>query len=307
MRRDQISASILDSMVSQESAVVGTQVLSPVFANTKKVNTRISNIVVMLTAEAVPRKVRKGPIFGCFEVKSMTTAQFIREGTDLELAAYVQRLPQTRLILVERKNGVWIAAPAFSTAQSTVVTLDQKARVPVLFGADTLERFDTVEAGFDGRMFLYAGNSVLQTPQLPSRLRFEVARADSLVPASKLILNGLTEDYRSVYEQVTNDLVKKRVETTEDKLRKNVQHGGGTFISYTEQQDTFVVTYEVAGVSHRSTVRQNDLGVVSSGVCLSGRDRDFDLSSLVTVMKERSQRGIRYDGDPGHGRDGYDD
>jgi hypothetical protein len=72
----------------------------------------------MLTAEAVPRKVRKGPIFGCFEVKSMTTAQFIREGTDLELAAYVQRLPQTRLILVERKNGVWTASnvAAFSVA-----------------------------------------------------------------------------------------------------------------------------------------------------------------------------------------------
>jgi hypothetical protein len=39
------------------------------------------------------------------------------------------------------------------------------------------------------------------------------------------------------------------------------------------------------GLRHTSAVTKTDLTVVSSGICLSGRDRDFDLLSLVGVVE----------------------
>jgi hypothetical protein len=36
-----------------------------------------------------------------------------------------------------------------------------------------------------------------------------------------------------------------------------------------------------------SAIAKTDLTVVSSGICLSGRVRDFDLQSLVGVMEQQ--------------------
>ena len=38
------------------------------------------------------------------------------------------------------------------------------------------------------------------------------------------------------------------------------------------------------GQRHTSAIGKGDLTVISSGICLSGRARDFDLQSLVGVM-----------------------
>ena len=52
--------------------------------------------------------------------------------------------------------------------------------------------------------------------------------------------------------------------------------------------DYWTVDWTTAdGVRHSSAIAKADLTVVSSGICLSRRDRDFDLQSLVGVMEQQ--------------------
>jgi hypothetical protein len=73
---------------------------------------------------------------------------------------------------------------------------------------------------------------------------------------------------------------------TQGRIARSLSHSGGQLVSYIERGDVYTVTYRFGDRTHTSTVRTNDLSVVTSGICLSGQDNDFDLTSLVGVMRE---------------------
>jgi len=77
----------------------------------------------------------------------------------------------------------------------------------------------------------------------------------------------------------------------EENLRHALAKAGATLLSYSEIPNAggspgqLVVEWSESGQRrrYRSTIDPR-MTVVSSGICLSGRDRDFDLTSLVSVM-----------------------
>jgi hypothetical protein len=58
-----------------------------------------------------------------------------------------------------------------------------------------------------------------------------------------------------------------------------------------ERPDVYTVTYEVDGQRHVSAVSKKDLSVHLDGICLSGEDENFDLQSLVGVIREAQGGG----------------
>ena len=69
-------------------------------------------------------------------------------------------------------------------------------------------------------------------------------------------------------------------------MANSLAHAGGRLVSYIDRGDAYTVTYQFGERTHTSTVRADDLSVMTSGICLSGYDREFDLTSLVGVMQE---------------------
>ncbi|MBX5450373.1 hypothetical protein [Thermogemmatispora sp.] len=85
---------------------------------------------------------------------------------------------------------------------------------------------------------------------------------------------------------------RQRLELTE-RLRHALAKAGAVLHSYTllpassGSTTEILVEWSEEGQSYRyRSVIDPELTVVSSGICLRGRDRDFDLTSIVSVMRE---------------------
>jgi hypothetical protein len=73
----------------------------------------------------------------------------------------------------------------------------------------------------------------------------------------------------------------------EARLRRALHTGGGELHDYSDRGEYWLVEWMTRnGERHTSAIAKGDLTVVSSGVCLSNRDRDFDLQSLVGVIEK---------------------
>src|SRR5262249_30026262 len=77
----------------------------------------------------------------------------------------------------------------------------------------------------------------------------------------------------------------------ENRLRKALAHAGAELSNFRERADVYTVTYTVDGRRHTSAVSKKDFTVRVAGICLSGQDENFDLASLVGVIREGAGGG----------------
>ncbi len=74
----------------------------------------------------------------------------------------------------------------------------------------------------------------------------------------------------------------------EQRLDTALRTGGGHLRQFQDRGEYYLVEWTTAnGEQHTSAIAKGDLTVISSGICLSGQDRDFDLQSLVGVIEQR--------------------
>ena len=291
---------IFNRLESLENAFRGVRILAPVIAD-RVVSVRIAGLACRLKVGGAATA--RG--FGILEAQSSERAKWLRPATKQEREKYLSLLPRARFIALERGRGGWVAFPA----QSGNGHIALSGPVWVREIEEGVQPFDTVLARFDGTHFWFEGIDAKRSPAIAAHLRESLAGDVAPESLHKPGLSGheraayalalygpppepepeLRSEYASAIGPSPNEVDAHfdwRGNAVEARLSRSVGHGGGRLVSYIERDGVFSVTYKFGERTHTSTVRASDLKVETSGICLSGRDGDFDLTSLVGVMQE---------------------
>jgi hypothetical protein len=220
--------------------------------------------------------------WGIFRPASHSDADLVRQPKLAERQRYLELFPLVRLILAGTREEQWFALPAHRADSRFQI----EGVIPVRL-VEEAQLFEVVEARFDGTQFWYAGPDSRWDAAMARYLRHELGL---LTPPEKLQRSGLTAEERAAYElnywpryEATEEARQSREER---RLRSALGHAGAELKDYVERQDVYTVTYEVDGQRHVSAVSKNDLSLQVAGICLSGEDQNFDLQSLVGVIRE---------------------
>ncbi|MBS2035116.1 hypothetical protein JST97_09005 [bacterium] len=258
---------LIQRLAQQELDWQGCHLLAPVVAP-GRARVRLQGLVYQLSI--VPPDYRG---FGVFRLSAPGMAEFVRSATPPERENYLRLWPRRQLrLLRDYGSGCWMTlmGPVYEVERGSL--------------------FELVEAAFDGRNYWYC------RPVLNTRLRLAEEMAQALaerIPTAELRLKGMTPEDRSGYDLCAGRVVSEpRVGVVAElddqaRLTRALARGGGRLRSFSADNGLFQVSWQDSqGRSHHSTIRRDDLTVMSSGICLSGRDSDFDLTSLVGVMEE---------------------
>jgi hypothetical protein len=225
--------------------------------------------------------------WGIFKPLSHSEAELVRPARLNERRRYLELFPLVRLILGGRQDEEWLALPAHRADTRFRI----QGMVPVRL-VEEAQLFEIIESRFDGSQFWYGGPDPRANPGTAVFLRHSL---DQMVPPDKLDRRGLTAEERAAYAasyQVRFAASEEaRRDHEEDRLRRALAHAGGELKDYRERADGYTITYEVDGQRHVSSVSKADLSVQVAGICLSGEDDNFDLQSLVGVLREVQDEG----------------
>lgn len=274
---------VFDKLAAEEAAFFNSQLFSPVLKG-KPIRVRISGVIVNLSV--IKPKNFEG--WGVFTPNSAKTASFVREPNMTEKQSYFNLFPALRLILCRRAKDHWFGIPANQSDTRFKIT----GTVPIQLCTE-VQMFDMVKVRFDGTNIWFEQIDPRHSLKNANYMRESVLK---FLEAPKLELPGLTIEERDAYLIALNDAVAADAEAKRDKQEERIQKAlaltGAKYQSYIERGDTFTIEFMVGRERHRSVVKKENLAVESAGICLAGTDRNFDLQSLVGVIRE-GQRGHR--------------
>lgn len=276
--RNKKFSNIFEKLAEQEKQFFDSDFFSPVIAN-QPIRVKLSGVVMNL--RVVRPKAYTG--WGVFRPLSPKTARFVREPSMQERRSYLDLFPILRLIVVGRdENEVWLGIPAAASDTRFKVT----GLVPIRL-AQEVQLFETVETRFDGVNCWYDQSDPSANMRNAAVLRDALAQQTD---ADKVTSSGLSKNEKEAYVTAFIRDIESKKDRTEEQIKAAIERAGAEYRSYIDRGESYTVEFNVDGESHRSTVKKGTLEVQSAGICLSGYDRNFDLQSLVGVIREGADR-----------------
>lgn len=269
---------LLNQLAGSESELRATQFLAPCVKG-GRVRTRVAGMVYTFTP-----KPQQFEGWGIFQSVDERTATLV-EGADLpQIVAYLQQLPKIRLRLAYRlQHQSWLAYPINEADMRQRLKVVKP--VPVHLVTESVA-FEQILARWNGNSSWFEEVDRRADPAIAETLQ---ANLKQLTPVEELQFKGMAPEMRSLYELAAQQLEGfAQPQRDEKRLRQALKLGGGELHQFQDRGDYWTVDWTTSdGVRHTSAIAKDDLTVVSSGICLSGRDRDFDLQSLVGVLEHR--------------------
>ncbi|MEH1920037.1 hypothetical protein [Nostoc sp.] len=269
---------LINQIAIAEAELYNTQFLAPCVKG-GRVRTRVAGMICTFTP-----KPSKFEGWGIFQAVDQKTAKVVEEADLPQIAEYLQHFPQIRLRLVHSLPGqTWLAYPVNEADMRQRLKVVKPIAVHLVTEGVT---FEQIIVRWNGQSCWFEEVDRRTDPAISETLQSALKQ---LTPAEELQFKGITPEIRTVYELATQRIEGfSQPQQDEKRLRKALQIGGGELKQFHDRGDYWTVDWTTAdGVRHSSAIAKTDLTVVSSGICLSGRDRDFDLQSLVGVMEQQ--------------------
>jgi hypothetical protein len=260
--------------------------------------------------------------WGRFRPLNEREAEVLSEAQPWERGGYLELLPALRVVLLwpdgaARTPGTWLALPYNeSDVRQRFNWLMEPLPVFLCDPTEGAERFARVIARVDGHTLWFDGPDVLADPASAEELR-----TASSADAGPHFVSGSagSERLALLYWQIRQlelshppararsgePIVRQRQEqqrwldqqareaALEQSLRHALAKADATLHSFSASaapdgtgQQLIIEWSEHGQVRRYRSLIDAHLTVVSSGICLSGRDHEFDLTSLVSVLSD---------------------
>lgn len=319
MPRDPMA--LLNKVIAAEQSVRGQEFLAPLLPRSKA-RLKIGGIVQELAVT-----VERAGWYICRALDAKQ-AEIVEPAPIWAAGDYLKLLPQLRMVLLERLGDTsnWLAI-AFNPSDAS--QRFQLAGPAVVHLVDGGQPFDRIVARMDGATLWFEDIDQRADVEIAERLRAAL-EARQIRPEVKNLAPGERAAYALLAQrqgigaapepppapaparrgQTTRPARRPAalpsLPSTEEWLRQSLRLSGRELVGYEVFGDEVTVHWRGRDGSRRPPLRISSTGdVISSGICLSGRDRDFDLASVVGIIDD-SPSFARLYGDWYDDRD-YDD
>jgi len=272
---------LINKLDTAEQHFLNSEFLSPVIQGVS-VRVRISGIVMSM---------RLNPLnfhgWGIFKPVSRHLAQYIRNPTMMEKKQYLSLFPTLRFVLNRQDGNTWFGNPATQSDTRFKIT----GSVPIQL-AEEVQVFDIVCTRFDSSFCWF---DEIDPSRNPKNFNYLRGALQELLEPDKLKISGLTKEeidaYHIAYHLAYENSEEAKKGSESDRIKTALTRAGADYKGHIDRGDTYTIEYAVDGHQHRSVVTKDNLSVVSAGICLSGGDRNFDLQSLVCVVRTGHNKG----------------
>lgn len=262
---------LVSRLAQEQAALQGQEFIAPLLRN-GQARLRLSGLIHTL------KITNPSPGWWCCQVLNSRQAAMLSEAQAWQRGEYLALWPVLRMLLIEQhRNGDWLAMP-FNPSDAF-----QRfgMRGPQLLHlVESGQPFERVIARVEGRQLWYDEPDRRADPSIAEALRQALSQEQ---PQPQVA--NLSPGEQASYALLTARRLDAEISREERRIRTALEMGGARLLGYERSDNGWRVIWERNGQRSVSLVG-TDLGVISAGICLSGEDERFDLSSIVSVVTE---------------------